>query len=113
MVFALTVWSLVVFGITNGINTGGLFTPMWTWLCTRNSWILNKIGELFSCPKCLGFWVAGIVSQFIEGPVTNTWFVDSELASKFDFDTIILVGNMFAGSAACWLLHEWKRDRLV
>ena len=110
MVFSLVIWSLVVFGITNGINSGGVFTPTWNWLCTRDSWLMNKLGELFSCPKCLGFWVAGLVSMFLEGPAGNAW-------TAFDIglgpttDTLLMICNMFIGSAVCCLLAEWCREK--
>ena len=107
MVFSLVIWSLVVFGMTHGLSSGGLFTPMWNWLCTRDSWLMNKVGELFSCPKCLGFWVAGLVSMFIEGPMSSTWIVDIQNGAMDN--TVVILGDMFVGSAVCSVLVAWCR----
>ena len=93
------IWLLLVFGITHGFSTGSLFTPIWKWCETRDWFIINKIGELFSCHKCLGFWVGGFVSTCIVPGPASLLILNNPCW--------VVLGDMFVASAVCWLLCNW------
>ena len=73
-------WILAVFGLTNGLSTTGLFTPMWNSLKGSKNVILKQFGEMGLCPKCLAFWVGGTFSLFYQSLTANL-FVDMCVAS--------------------------------
>jgi len=73
-------WILAVFGLTNGLSTAGIFTPMWGKLKASKNYFLHQLGEMCLCPKCLGFWVGGAFS-FLYRSLTDCLFVDMCIAS--------------------------------
>ena len=75
-------WVLVSFGITFAITHGKIFVP----LRKRAADVHPKLGELFCCPMCLGFWVGSFLSL--------TW--------KSVTGNFILDG--FLSLSSCWLL---------
>ena len=83
----LLLFCLVAFGITNIITISKMGTS-WRDRATK---INAKLGELFHCPMCMGFWV-GLGLSFWNSP-TGFFFFDAVL-----------------GSAAAWLLYciTWK-----
>ena len=73
-------WILAVFGLTNGLSTAGIFSPMWNKLNGSSNYVLHQVGEMGLCPKCLGFWVGGVFSVMYQ-PLTSSLFVDMCVAS--------------------------------
>lgn len=97
----LFTWCLVVFGVVNGVINSSLLQPLIVKLYNDTSIIAQKIGQLFWCPMCLGFWT-GLLFSFL-------WFSPSELISGplFGIDTPqwgFKVFDAFLGSVACWFL---------
>lgn len=83
----LLLFCLVAFGITNIITVSKIGAP-WRSLAAK---IHTKLGELFHCPMCMGFWV-GLGLSFWKSP-TEVIFLDAIL-----------------GSAAAWIIYciTWK-----
>ena len=80
MGFDSILWILAVFGLTNGLSTAGVFSPVWNTLKSSKNFVLNQLGEMGLCPKCLAFWVGGGFSLFYE-TLTSSLFVDMCVAS--------------------------------
>jgi len=103
----LILWSLLLSGVVNGVSKGSLFSPLWDWFLNRDWWLLRKVGELFSCPMCLGFWVAGLLSYYVLG---GPFLAEAAVAAEYSrYHLKILnplVADMFFGSAVSWILHR-------
>tara|TARA_R110000744_G_scaffold99308_1_gene191730 strand:- start:746 stop:1030 length:285 start_codon:yes stop_codon:yes gene_type:complete len=78
----LLLFCLVVFGAVNIITISKIGAP-WR---KKASEINTKLGELFHCPMCMGFWV-GLVLSFWKSPTDFIFF-----------DAIL-------GSAAAWIIY--------
>jgi len=76
------IWIPVSFGITFSVTHGKIFQ----WLREGAFEIHQKLGELFKCPMCLGFWV-GIFLSLTWKSVTGFFFFDG-----------------FVSLSSCWLL---------
>ena len=83
----LILFSLVAFGLTN-IITISKIGLRWRDLAEK---VHPKLGELFRCPMCMGFWV-GLGLSFWKSP------------------TDLMILDAILGSAAAWLIYciTWK-----
>lgn len=77
------IWSLAIFGASNGIVISDLLAPVRSWLGKKS----NFFGQLIHCPLCLGFWL-GLLSHFFMRSPTDFW-----------------LGDAFLGSAMSWLIY--------
>jgi len=117
MTLSLLLWALIVYGATSIVTVSSIFTSFRQWFYkgytynheskaweydnTRPLWlvrILWKLGKLFKCPMCFGFWVGGALSL--------GWFSPTAYAlqgGNVFFDAIL-------GSTICYILHAimWK-----
>jgi len=84
----LILFCLVAFGASNIIT----ISKMGAWWRESAEKIHKKLGELFRCPMCMGFWIGLVLGLFWISP-TGSIFLDGVL-----------------GSTASWLLYciTWK-----
>ena len=76
-------WILVSFGITFSITHGKMFKP----LREKAAEIHHRLGELFCCPMCLGFWTGSFLSLVWKSVTGN----------------VVLDG--FFSLSTCWILY--------
>ena len=86
----LTVWAMVVYGLTLILTTSSLFAGARRHLLR----IHPMLGALARCPMCLGFWVGAAGALMPSLRVVDTGFLPCDL---------ILSGA--ASSGWCWMVH--------
>lgn len=72
----LLAWALSVFGFTYIVVYSKITFRFRDW-CYKVS---EKLGQLMSCPLCLGFWV-GLIAHFVCGSPTHNFFFDACLGA--------------------------------
>jgi len=103
-VLDFVIWSLAVFGATNGIAFSALLLPLRNWIVYEKGWVLlgdgniqgvprtNDVAKFFSklihCPMCLGFWIGVIFSLIWKSPSGGNYIIDA-----------------FLGSAVAWVIY--------
>lgn len=97
--YQIFVFVLLNYSITNII----VFASIFKWLrdITHHA-SPNFLGVLFSCPKCMGFWVGIILSLTFYSPVSNLG-VDNILFNS-ELWPIFLDGCL--GSGTTWLIYN-------
>ena len=75
-------WILVSFGITFSMTHGKIFKSLREKVADTH----HLLGDIISCPMCLGFWVGIFLSLTWESP-TGSFFLDG-----------------FLSLTTCWLL---------
>lgn len=83
------IWSLVVFGVVNGVVFSTLLRPPVAWISSKSKFM----AKLLSCPMCFGFWVGMLASFTISSPSGN------------------FIGDAFLGSCTSWLIFLFIRDK--
>ena len=79
-------WTLLTFGVAAGtfattVSQSALFKPLRTWVSSVWEWV----GDLISCPYCLGHWAS--VAVFLAVDTTSvpwavaTWLATTGIAS--------------------------------
>jgi hypothetical protein len=68
-------WILVAYGLTTLITQSSIMAP----LRNKAMTIHDKLGELFHCPMCFGFW-SGIILSFAWESPTGNFILDGLLA---------------------------------
>ena len=93
----LLLFSLIAFGLTT-IITISKIGHFWRQLAEKTH---KKLGELFRCPMCMGFWV-GLALSFWISP-TAQLFYNTNILRQLLLDGIL-------GSSVSWLLYcvTWK-----
>ena len=76
-------WILVSFGMTFGVTHSKLFKGV----REKAAELSPRLGELFCCPMCLGFWV-GIFLSLTWRSITGNFILDG-----------------FLSLSTCWLLY--------
>ena len=82
----LVAWCLSVFGFTYIVVFSKICRPVRDFVENKS----EKLGELFHCPLCLGFWV-GLLAHFMCGSPTQNILFDMTLASICSWIGTILI----------------------
>lgn len=98
----LLLFSLITFGLTT-IITISKIGYFWRELAEKTH---KKLGELFRCPMCMGFWV-GLGLSFWISPTEHLFLPKGE--SSFAIIRQLLLDGIL-GSSVSWLLYcvTWK-----
>ena len=110
MISSFLLWSLIVFGATNGIVVSALLKPFRDWLNfsefhkDANGNITGGtprkfkfFGKLVICPMCMGFWIGGLAGLLLYSPCA-TLNPDANLI-------VIFLGDAFLGSIMAWIYY--------
>lgn len=60
-------WALTACGVTTIVTTSIIFEPWRLWVVRL---VGERVGKLFSCPMCFGFWV-GVLLALLGSPLAH------------------------------------------